>query len=106
MKLIDKILQSRFFLTLISILISFAFGALFLLVMGISPLVAYGKLLDGVFSTTKNLSYCVVYATPLVFTGLAVAFSFRTGVFNIGAEGQFVVGSMAACVVGILLISR
>ena len=40
MKLIDKILQSRFFLTLISILISFAFGALFLLVMGISPLVA------------------------------------------------------------------
>ena len=103
MKLIDKILQSRFFLTLISILISFAFGALFLLVMGISPLVAYGKLLDGVFSTTKNLSYCVVYATPLVFTGLAVAFSFRTGVFNIGAEGQFVVGSMAACVVGILV---
>ena len=75
MKLIDKILQSRFFLTLISILISFAFGALFLLVMGISPLVAYGKLLDGVFSTTKNLSYCVVYATPLVFTGLAVACS-------------------------------
>ena len=38
-----------------------------------------------------------------IFTGLAVAFSFRTGVFNIGAEGQFVMGSMAACVVGILV---
>ena len=45
----------------------------------------------------------MVYASPLIFTGLAVAFSFRTGVFNIGAEGQFVMGSMAACVVGILV---
>ncbi|MEI3207462.1 MAG: hypothetical protein V8S84_06565 [Lachnospiraceae bacterium] len=41
-----------------------------------------------------------MYATPLIFTGLSVAFSFRTGVFNIGAEGQFVVGSLAATVIG------
>ena len=103
MSRLEKIFNSRFFLTFISIVISFVVGALFLIAMGISPIVAYGKLLSGVFSTTKNLSYCVVYATPLIFTGLAVAFSFRTGVFNIGAEGQFVVGSMAACVVGILV---
>lgn len=101
--MIEKIFNSKFFLALISILISFVVGALFLLAMGINPLLAYQTLLSGVFSTTKNLSYCVVYATPRIFTGLAVAFAFRTGVFNIGAEGQFVVGSMAACVVGILV---
>ena len=103
MNRIERIFNSKFFLTLISIVISFLVGALFLLAMGINPLLAYQTLISGVFSTTKNLSYCVVYATPLIFTGLAVAFSFRTGVFNIGAEGQFVVGSMAACVVGILV---
>lgn len=103
MSKVEKIFNSKFFLTLISILISFLVGAVFLMAMGINPLLAYQTLISGVFSTTKNLSYCVVYATPLIFTGLAVAFSFRTGVFNIGAEGQFVVGSMAACVVGILV---
>ncbi len=45
----------------------------------------------------------VVYASPLIFTGLSVAFSFRTGVFNIGAEGQFVIGGLVACVLGIVL---
>ena len=40
---------------------------------------------------------------PLIFTGLSVAFSFRTGVFNIGAEGQFVIGGLVACVLGIVL---
>lgn len=103
MSRLERIFNSKFFLTLISILIAFVVGAIFLLAMGISPLLAYEKLISGALSTPKNLSYCIVYATPLIFTGLAVAFSFRTGVFNIGAEGQFVVGSMAACVVGILV---
>jgi len=103
MSRLEKFLNSKFILTIISILIAFVVGAIFLLAMGISPVAAYTKLYTGIFSTTKSLSYCVVYATPLIFTGLAVAFSFRTGVFNIGAEGQFVVGSMAACVVGILV---
>ena len=44
----------------------------------------------------------IVYSIPYIVVGLSVAFSFKTGVFNIGAEGQFVVGSMAAAVVGIL----
>ena len=47
--------------------------------------------------------YTLVYSAPIILTGLSVAFSFRTGVFNIGAEGQFVVGSIAATLVGILV---
>ena len=83
-------------------MIGFLVGALFLAVMGISVSQAYGKLFQSIFSGTKAISYCIVYAAPYIVAGLSVAFSFKTGVFNIGAEGQFVVGAMAACVVGIL----
>ena len=51
----------------------------------------------------KYLVWTLVYASPPIFTGLSVAFSFRTGVFNIGAEGQFVIGGLVACILGIVL---
>jgi simple sugar transport system permease protein len=47
----------------------------------------------------------IVYSVPYIVAGLSVAFSFKTGVFNIGAEGQFVVGSMAAVVTSLLASS-
>jgi simple sugar transport system permease protein len=98
-----KILDSNLLYTIIAIIIGFIIGAIFLLIAGISPAVAYKKLLDSVISKPKYWVWTLTYASPLIFTGLSVAFSFRTGVFNIGAEGQFVVGSLAACVVGILV---
>ncbi len=88
--------------TLMAILIGFAVGAIMLVIAKISPVEAYKTLFEGVFSKPKFMIWSIVYATPLIFTGLSVGFSFRTGVFNIGAEGQFVVGTLAACVVGIL----
>ena len=100
--LLEIIADSKFIHTLLSIILGFAVGAFFMAIMNVSVSEAYGKLFGSVFSSVKNLSYCVVYATPYILTGLSVAFSFKTGVFNIGAEGQFVVGAMAACVVGIL----
>ena len=103
MSKVEKFLQSAFFRTHISIVVGFAVGAVFLAAVQIDVGAAYGKLFTSIFANAKSLSYSVVYATPLIILGLSVAFSFRTGVFNIGAEGQFVVGSMAACVVGILV---
>ena len=94
--------ENRFIHILISIALGFVVGALFLVVMGLSVGDAYGRLLSSV-TTLKGISYVIVYAIPYIMTGLSVAFAFRTGVFNIGAEGQFVMGSMSACVVGILL---
>lgn len=94
--------ENRLLHTVLSIAIGFLVGALFLAIMGISVSQAYGKLFQSIFSGTKAISYCIVYAAPYIVAGLSVAFSFKTGVFNIGAEGQFVVGAMAACVVGIL----
>lgn len=97
------ILNSNWFYTLLSIVLGFLVGAILLLIAGISPVSAYGQLVNGVFGKLKNIVWAFIYASPLIFTGLSVAFSFKTGVFNIGAEGQYVVGSLAACVVGILV---
>ena len=93
--------ENRFLHILLSILLGFLVGAIFLVVMGLSVGEAYGRLISSVTSL-KGFSYVVVYSIPYIVVGLSVAFSFKTGVFNIGAEGQYVVGSMAACVIGIL----
>ena len=45
----------------------------------------------------------IVFSMPLILTGLAVGFAYRTGLFNIGGEGQVMVGALAATVVGILV---
>ena len=103
MKKRKSFLESNVLYTLIAIIIGFIIGAIFLVTVGISHIEAYGKLIDGVFGKPKFMIWTLVYAAPLIFTGLSVAFSLRTGVFNIGAEGQFVVGAMAACACGIIL---
>ena len=91
-----SILESNLLYTLIAIVAGFIIGAVFLMIAGISPAVAYGKLIDSVFGKPKYLAWVLTYASPLIFTGLSVAFSFRTGVFNIGAEGQILMGGTAA----------
>lgn len=99
--LLEFIAENRFIHILLSILLGFLVGAIFLAIMGLSVGEAYGRLITSVTSL-KGFSYVIVYSIPYIVVGLSVAFSFKTGVFNIGAEGQFVVGSMAAAVVGIL----
>ena len=98
--LLQTIKDSSVLYTLIAIITGFIVGAILLAVIGISPIAAYGRLIEGIFGKPKYIAWSIVYASPLILTGLSVAFSFKTGVFNIGAEGQFVVGSLAAVVVG------
>ncbi len=100
--ILDFFAENTFIHTILSILLGFLVGAIFLVVMGLNVGEAYGKLISSVTSL-KGFSYVIVYAVPYIVTGLSVAFSFKTGVFNIGAEGQFVVGSMAACVTSLML---
>ena len=95
---LNFVAENRFIHILLSILLGFLVGAIFLAIMGLSVGEAYGRLITSVTSV-KGFSYVIV---PYIVVGLSVAFSFKTGVFNIGAEGQFVVGSMSAAVVGIL----
>lgn len=98
---LDIVAENRIIHILLSIFLGFLVGAIFLTVMGLSVSAAYGRLISSVTSL-KGFSYVIVYAVPYIVAGLSVAFSFKTGVFNIGAEGQFVVGSMAAVCTSIL----
>ena len=60
----------------------------------------YGAMLDGAFLKKAALTNTLVASTPLILTGLGVALGFRAGLFNIGAEGQYVIGAIFAVFVG------
>ena len=65
-----------------------------------SVVVAYGALFSGSLGDLNAISESLVASTPFIFAGLAVAFGFRGGLFNIGAEGQLLVAAGAAVVIG------
>ena len=89
-----------FILTIISILLGFFVGAIVLLAAGYNPIEAYSVMIFGAFGTPRFVMNVIIIAAPLLFTGLSVTFAFRTGLFNIGAEGQFIIGSLATVLVG------
>jgi ABC-type uncharacterized transport system permease subunit len=64
------------------------------------PLDAYAALLTGAFGSFNALVQTVVSSTPLILAGLAVGIGFKAGLFNIGAQGQFLMGAIAAAAVG------
>ena len=86
---------------LIAIVIAFLVGAVVLLATGYSPLDAYRSLLVGAFGDTYGLGQTLSQATPIIFTSLAFLFAFKCGLFNIGAEGQLLIGGISAALVGI-----
>jgi ABC-type uncharacterized transport system permease subunit len=88
---------------LIAIVISFAIGAIIMLATGNNPVTAFGALLRGAFGGSTELGRTLLNATPLIFTGLAVAVAFRAGLFNIGGEGQFFIGAITAAWLGVSL---
>ena len=88
---------------LIAILISFVIGAVIVLATGDNPLAAYAALLAGAVGDPAALGRTLLNATPLVFTGLAVAVAFRAGLFNIGGEGQLYIGAVTAAWLGVSL---
>ena len=64
------------------------------------PFTAYAALLEGSLGSMRGIGNTLNATTPLILTGLSVAFAFRAGLFNIGAQGQFFVGAFVAAVVG------
>ncbi len=76
-------------------------GMIIMLITGYNPITSYGALFYG--GLVKNWSVSVLNATPLIFTGLSIAFAFQAGLFNIGAEGQYYIGAMVATFIGLYL---
>jgi len=91
--------------TLINIVLIFvitvAVGTVLILACGANPLKAYGLFLNGIFGNSGSFAEIFVKACPLILTGLGCAVAFKTGFFNIGAEGQFYVGAIAATIVSL-----
>lgn len=85
----------------ISVVIGLIAGAIIMLVSGFNPIEGYAALWRGAFGDSYTLGETIRRTTPYILTGLSIAFAFRTGLFNIGAEGQVIVGWLAAVWVGI-----
>jgi ABC-type uncharacterized transport system permease subunit len=86
---------------LIAVIAAFIVGGIFILLVGDNPFQVYGLLIGSALSWPDGIGYTLFYATPLIFTGLAVAVAFRCGLLNIGAEGQLYVGAFSAAWVAI-----
>lgn len=90
--------------SLAAIVVGLLVGLIVLLISDASQaLPAFGVILTSGFSNLKELGQVLYYATPLIMTGLSVGFANKTGLFNIGAPGQFIVGAYAAILMGNIL---
>lgn len=94
--------MKKFLLSFLCVISGLLFGALILKLSGISPLEAYKVMWNGAFSRPGYIAYIIIRSTPLILTGLSVAFAFRTGLFNIGSEGQFIIGALSAAYFGFM----
>lgn len=95
--------KNRFVITLVSVLLGIFVGAIILMIGGFDPIETYKTMILGVFSRPKYIAWTIVRSTPIILTGISVAFAFRTGLFNIGAEGQFIIGTIFATMAGYFL---
>ncbi|UFU01093.1 ABC transporter permease [Radiobacillus kanasensis] len=85
---------------IISVLLGLLAGAIIMLVFGYNPVEGYIALWNGAFGSNYFFGETIRQVTPYIFTGLSIAFAFRAGLFNIGAEGQVIVGWLASVWVG------
>lgn len=92
--------SSRILFTIISVILGLAVGALVLIVAGFDPIEGFRNLFLGVFKSPRHMGWAIVTSTPIIMTGLGVCFAFQTGLFNMGAEGQFIIGTIVAFLVG------
>ena len=84
---------------LVSILLACVIGCVIMAALGANPFVALQSLFIGAFGSARNIGTTLARSTPLIFTGLCACFAYRCGVFNLGGEGQFIIGSIVCCFV-------
>ncbi|MDJ0948834.1 MAG: ABC transporter permease [Alphaproteobacteria bacterium] len=85
----------------VAVVAALACGAVLILVAGANPVVGYVALFNGAFGSLNSIVEVLVKATPLLLAGLGIAIAFKSGYWNIGAEGQIFMGALAAVWVGL-----
>ena len=97
-------LTTRRFITplltiLIVVVLALMIGAIAVLIAGKSPLLAIQELIQGAVGTRNNLAATVTRSIPIIITGIGAAVAFKAGQFNLGLEGQMVIGALVAAIV-------
>jgi general nucleoside transport system permease protein len=87
--------------SLIAVLLGLIAGGLLMLFIGSNPIEGYSYLIQGGLRNIERVGNTLATASPLIFTGLSVAFAFRTGLFNIGGSGQMLIGGLFATAVAL-----
>ena len=98
-----KFFSHPFVLTIIAIILGFGVASVILLLAGFPPAESISTLVHSMVGRPKDISSVIIRSTPIIFTGLGVAFAIKTGLFNIGAEGQYIIGCVVATMVGSML---
>ena len=96
-----KGLPKETIISLLAVILGLLAGAILMLVTGNNPFEGYSYLFKGGLMNVERLGNTLATATPLILSGLSVAFAFRTGLFNVGAAGQMLVGGLCATAVGL-----
>lgn len=92
-----------YLLALVAVVLGLIAGAVLIAVTGNNPIEGYFYLFRGGLMNIQRIGDTLATATPLILTGLSVAFAFKTGLFNIGAAGQMLIGGLCATAVGLSL---
>ncbi len=113
---ISDVKNHKILIPIIAVVMGFLLGSLIILISKENPWYLYKALIQSVFGVNfdnlgtdrpafsiRRVGEYFVYVMPITLTGLSVAFAFRTGLFNIGAEGQLIMGAFAATALGIYL---
>ena len=85
---------------LYALILAFLVGGVLIALIGVNPFEAYWALLRGMFGSPERIAGSIARSVPFIGSALALAFAFRAGLFNIGAEGQLLVGGLVAAWVG------
>ncbi len=96
----ERLAWRQVLLPVLAVVLGLVSGGLLIFVSGDNPLTAYGGMLEGAFGDTDAVGRTLEKATPLVMGGLAVAFAFKAGLFNIGGQGQLLLGASFSAWVG------
>ena len=88
---------------LISVLLAFLLSAVVILAIGEDPIFALKTMVTGALASTYGWGYTLYYATDFMFTGLAVAVAFHARLFNIGGEGQAMLGGLGVAVIALAI---
>jgi ABC-type uncharacterized transport system permease subunit len=90
-----------FLLPVINLAVALLAAGAMVALVGQNPLEVLRVLINGAFGTERGLSYTLYYSTTFIFTGLAVSVAFHGGLFNIGGEGQAIMGGLGTGLVAV-----